>query len=241
MTEHPTAYIDEIARDTYRISVAMPPCVIPGGFTFNQYLVVDDLPLLFHTGPRKLFPLVSAQIRKVMPIEALRYIGFSHVEADECGALAELLALAPDAQPVCSQVGAIVSVGDLVDRTPLGLADGQPLDLGHHRLRWQSTPHLPHGWDCGYLFDKSTKTLFCGDLFTQPGVAERPLVADDILGPSQAMRAQLDDFSCTVHAPALFDKLARLQPEVLACMHGSAWQGDGGALLRALDQALRPR
>jgi flavorubredoxin len=238
MSTTPTAFIDEIARDTYRISIAMPPCIIPGGFSFNQYLVADERPLLFHTGPRKLFALVREQIEKVMPVSALRHIAFSHVEADECGSLAEFLAAAPEARPVCSEVGAIVSVSDLVDVAPIGLADGQALDLGRHRLRWQSTPHLPHGWDCGYLFDETTKTLFCGDLFTQPGMGERPLVSDDILGPSQAMRAQMDDFSYTRHAPALFDKLAQLRPEVLACMHGSAWQGDGAALLRELDRAL---
>jgi flavorubredoxin len=241
--EHPViaaaqAFIDEIARDTYRISVAIPPGLIPGGFSFNQYLIADALPLLFHTGPRRFFELVCAQIEKVMPVAALRHIGFSHVEADECGSLAAFLAAAPDARPVCSDVAAMLSVADLVDVPVHALADGQALELGTHRLRWQATPHLPHGVDCGYLFDETTGTLFCGDLFTQPGMGERPLVDDDILGPSEARRREFDDFSHSRHAPALIDKLARLQPELLACMHGSAWAGDGAALLRQLGRAL---
>jgi len=236
----PQAFIDEVGRDIYRINIAMPPALVPGGFSFNQYLVVDDRPLLFHTGPRKLFGLVREQIERVLPLGELRYIGFSHVEADECGSLAEFLAAAPGAQPVCGEIAAMLSVADLADTPPLGLADGQLLEIGRHRLRWQSTPHLPHGWDCGYLFDEATATLFCGDLFTQPGTGQRPLVNDDILGPSQALRAGMDDFSYGRNTPALIDKLARLRPELLACMHGSAWAGDGAALLRRLGHALMP-
>lgn len=241
MLATPRAFIDEIARDTYRINVAMPPSLVPGGFSFNQYLVVDERPLLFHTGPRKLFGLVCEQIERVMPVSALRYIGFSHVEADECGSLADFLAVARQAQPVCSQVGAMVSVGDLVDTPARALADGDLLDLGRHRLRWQSTPHLPHGWDCGYLFDETTRALFCGDLFTQPGTGARALVSDDILGPSEALRREADDFSHSRQAPALVEKLAALRPELLACMHGSAWAGDGASLLRQLGRALMSR
>lgn len=238
MPAAPHAFIDEIARDTYRINVAVPPSLIPGGFSFNQYLVVDERPLLFHTGPRKLFRLVCEQIERVMPVSALRYIGFSHVEADECGSLGDFLAVARQAQPVCSTVAAMVSVSDLVDTPARALADGDLLDLGRHRLRWQATPHLPHGWDCGYLFDESTRALFCGDLFTQPGTGARALVSDDILGPSEALRRETDDFSYSRRTPVLIEKLAALRPELLACMHGSAWAGDGGALLRQLGRAL---
>jgi len=156
----PTASITQIAPDIHRISVAMPPELIPGGFSFNQYLLIDEQPLLFHTGPRKLFSLVRAQIEKVLPIEQLRYVAFSHVEADECGALPDFLAAAPNAQPVCSDIAALVSIRDLVDVAPIALADGQPLDTGRHKLVWQSAPHLPHGWECGYLFDQSSRTLF---------------------------------------------------------------------------------
>jgi flavorubredoxin len=145
MTSSAVASIHEIAEDTYRISVAVPD-LMPGGFSFNQYLVIDDKPLLFHTGPRKLFPLIRQQIETVLPVSKLRFIAFSHVEADECGGLADFLAAAPGSRPVCSEVAAMVSVSDLVDVEPLGMADGQALDLGRHKLVWQSTPHLPHGW-----------------------------------------------------------------------------------------------
>jgi flavorubredoxin len=132
----------------------------------------------------------------------------------------------------------MVSVGDLVDVEPLAMADGQELDLGRHRLVWQSTPHLPHGWECGYFFDTTTRTLFCGDLFTQPGIGERPLVEDDILAPSEAFRHQMDYFAHSRDTGRLIEKLARLEPGVLACMHGSAWSGDGAAMLRKLGASL---
>lgn len=236
--ETPQARIDPIAEDTYRISVAIPPSQMPGGFSFNQYLVMDDKPLLFHTGPRRLFPVIRAQIETVLPIAKLRYVAFSHVEADECGSLPDILALAPEAQPVCGSIAAMVSVSDLVDREIVAMEDGQVLNLGHHELVWQATPHLPHGWECGFLFDRTTATLFCGDLFTQPGTGGEPLTRDDILGPSEAFRREMDYFSHTREAPRMIEKLAALQPNVLACMHGSAWKGDGGALLRRLGQAL---
>jgi flavorubredoxin len=231
------ASIDPIAPDTYRINVALPDAM-PGGFSFNQYLVVDDNPLLFHTGPRKLFPLIRERIETVIPVAKLRYIAFSHVEADECGSLPDFLRAAPRAQPVCSEIAAIVSISDLVDVEPVGMRDGQVLDLGRHRLVWQSTPHLPHGWECGYLFDSTTGTLFSGDLFTQPGIGERPLVDDDILAPSDAFRRQMDYFAYAPDTAKLLDKLADLSPTRLACMHGSAWHGDGSAMLRALGASL---
>jgi flavorubredoxin len=233
----PSTSIDQIAPDTYRISTAVPDAM-PGGFSFNQYLVVDEKPLLFHTGPRKLFPLISAKIETVLPLARLRYIAFSHIESDECGSLAQFLAAAPNAQPVCSDVAAMVSVADMVDVEPLPMSDGQELDLGRHRLLWQSTPHLPHGWECGYFFDATTRTLFCGDLFTQPGTGGQALVSEDILGPSEAFRGQMDYFAHGSNTDQLIDKLARLEPGTLACMHGSAWSGDGAALLRRLGQAL---
>jgi flavorubredoxin len=234
----PHASIHPIAADTYRISVAMPPETIPGGFSFNQYLVVDERPFIFHTGPKKLFPLIREQIEKVLPVSRLRYIAFSHVEADECGSLADFLALAPQAQPVCSEVAAMISIRDMVDVPPVAMNDGDLLDLGKHQLVWQSTPHLPHGWECGYFFDRTTHTLFCGDLFTQPGTGETPLITNDILEPSEAFRKQMDYFSHTRDVSPLIEKLAQLKPTVLACMHGSAWSGDGAGMLRNLGQAL---
>jgi flavorubredoxin len=233
----PQASIRPIAPDTHRISVALPPEIFPGGFSFNQYLVVDEKPLLFHTGPRKFFGLICEQIEKVLPVSQLRYIAFSHIEADECGSLADFLARAPQARPVCSDVAARVSVSDMVDAEPIGMKDGDVLSLGKHELVWQSTPHLPHGWECGYLYDRTTQTLFCGDLFTQPGTGEQALVSGDILGPSEAFRGQMDYFSHTNDAPRMIEKLAALKPKVLACMHGSAWSGDGAGMLRNLGQA----
>jgi flavorubredoxin len=233
----PTTSIQEIAADTYRINTALPDAM-PGGFSFNQYLLVDERPLLFHTGPRKLFEPISKQIETVLPLSKLRYIAFSHVESDECGSLAEFLAAAPDARPVCSDVAAMVSVADMVDVEPMAMADGAELNLGNHRLYWQTTPHLPHGWECGYLFDATTHTLFCGDLFTQPGLGERALVSDDILAPAEAFRKQMDYYAHARDTSQLIEKLANLQPQVLACMHGSAWKGDGAGLLRSLGNAL---
>ena len=231
--------VHEIADGIYRINT---PVTLPGGvgqFNFNQYLVRDDAPLLFHAGPRRMFPLVREAVASVLPVERLRYVGFSHFEADECGALNDWLAAAPAAEPLCGSIAAMVSVGDVADRPPRALADGETLVLGHHRLRWFDTPHMPHGWDCGLMIDDATRTFFCGDLFTQGGSGETPLTESDILGPSEAFRAPLDYFA---HAPAtgaLLERLAQEAPTTLACMHGSAWRGDGAALLRALETALR--
>jgi flavorubredoxin len=230
--------VDEVAPAIFRISTPLP--IVPGGFSFNQYLVVDDEPLLFHTGPRRLFPLVREAVAAVMPVERLRHVAFSHVEADESGSLNDFLAIAPQAQPLCSQVAKLVSVDDLADRPARALADGETLALGRARVRWLDAPHLPHGWECGYLFEETTATLLCGDLFTQPGAQHAPLTEGDILGPSEAMRAGMDYFA---HAPgtrALIEKLAATEPRTLACMHGSAWSGDGRKLLLELADVLAP-
>lgn len=234
----PYGTIDPIAEDIYRVHIVLPD-MMPGGFSFNQYLVVDEKPLVFHTGPKKLFPLVREQIEKVIALSKLRYIAFSHYEADECGALPEFLAAAPQARPVCSKVAAMVSVADFVDVEPLGLADGELLDLGKHRLSWQSTPHLPHGWECGYMFDHTSGTLFCGDLLTQPGLGECAVTTDDVLAASEAFRqGDMQYFSGSGDTAHMIDKLARLRPNLLACMHGSAWRGDGASMLRRLGLAL---
>ena len=163
--------VDEIAQGIFRIST--PVSAVPGGFTFNQYLVVDDEPLLFHTGLRQMFPLVREAIEAIMPVERLRYVSFSHYEADECGALNDFLAAAPNAVPLCGQIGAMVSIGDMADRPPRALDDGEGVSLGAHTVRWFATPHLPHGWDCGFLMEETTRTLMCGDLFTQGGGGAR--------------------------------------------------------------------
>lgn len=229
--------VQEIASGIFRINTPVP---LPDGnlFSFNQYLVVDDQPLLFHSGPRQLFPLVSEAVASVLPVQRLRYIGLSHVEADECGALNLFLAAAPQAVPLCGSIAAMVSMTDLADRPPLALADGEELALGSHTMRWFDTPHLPHGWECGLMMDTQTRTFFCGDLLAQPGNSERALIDTDILGPSEAFRLQMDYYAHAPQTAALLTELAKQEPRTLACMHGSAWQGDGASLLRNLSKAL---
>ena len=230
--------VHEIAEGIYRINT---PVVIegdPGGFSFNQYLVVDDESLIFHTGPRKLFPLVREAVASVMPVDELRYVAFSHVEADECGSLNEWLAAAPRSMPLCGTVAALVSISDLADRPPRALADGERLSLGRHVVQWFDTPHLPHAWECGYLMEERTKTLLCGDLFTQGGADHPPITESDILGPSEAFRKPLDYFAHAPQTREVLEALARHEPMTMACMHGSAWRGNGAALLRALRDAL---
>ena len=231
--------IDEIADGIHRISTPIPPNdEFPPGFSFNQYLIVDDAPLLYHTGPKQVFPLTSQAISSVIPVDTLRYVAFSHVEADECGSLNKFLEVAPNAEPQCSDIAAVVSMGDLADRPPRGMADGETLSLGSHSVTWTATPHLPHAWECGHLFETTTRTLFCGDLFTQMGADNPPVTEDDILEPSEQMRAAMDYYSHTKNGVALMEKLAVLEPEILACMHGAAWRGDGAGLLRALGARL---
>jgi flavorubredoxin len=228
--------IHEVSDGIFRINT--PVSNMPGGFSFNQYLVLDDQPLLFHTGPRRMFPLVREAVQSVIAPEKLKYIAFSHFEADECGALNEWLEAAPQAVPVCSTIAALVSVTDVADRAPKPLADGERLALGAKTMRWLDAPHLPHGWDCGYLFEEKTKTLFCGDLFTQGGADTPALTEGDILGPSEAFRKPLDYFAHAPNGRPLIERLAATAPRTLACMHGSAWAGDGATLLRALASAI---
>lgn len=228
--------VHEVADGIYRINT--PVVGGGGGFSFNQYLIVDDEPLLFHTGPRKMFSLVHEAVATVLPVARLRYIALSHVEADECGSLNEWLVAAPQSVPLCGSVAAMVSIADLADRAPHALADGDLVPLGKHSVRWFDTPHLPHAWDCGFLTEERTSTLLCGDLFTQGGADLPPITESDILGPSEAFRHQMDYFSHTKNARAMLERLASTNPTTLACMHGSAWRGDGASLLRALADAL---
>ena len=227
--------IDEISDGIYRIST--PFKEIPGGFSFNQYLIAGDEPLLFHTGSRRLRPVVQEAISSVVDVKDLRYIGFSHFESDECGSLNEFLSVAPNAVPLCGRVNAMIN-GDSFDRPARVLADGEALSMGKYRVRWFDTPHLPHAWECGYLMEETTGTLLCGDLFTQGGADLPPLTSSDILAPSESFRKKMDYFSHTKNARSLIDRLASANPKVLACMHGSAWQGDGGKLLVALAEEL---
>jgi len=228
--------IDEIADGIYRISTPAP--VVPGGFTFNQFLIRDDDALIFHTGPRRLFPLVAEAVGTVIPLNAVRYVSFSHFEADECGSMNEWLAAAPDATMLCGRVAALTSVRDIADRPPREMADGETISLGTHSLKWFDLPHIPHSWDCGYLFEERTRTLLCSDLFTQPGNEPLPLTESDVLGPSEKLRQKLDYFSHARNTAQMLERLASCNPETLACMHGSAWRGEGAALIRELASIL---
>ena len=229
--------VHEIAAGIYRIN---KPVLMPDGFhfNFNQYLIDDEAPLLFHTGPRRMFPLVREAVGRLIPVARLRYIGFSHVEADECGALNEWLQAAPQAEPVCGRIAAMVSTNDVADHRARALADGEVLTLGRHAVRWFDTPHMPHGWDCGLMMETSTRTFLCGDLFTQGGAGEIPLTESDILGPSEAFRAPMDYYAHAPDTAKILERIARERPTTLACMHGSAFRGDGAALLRALAERL---
>lgn len=230
--------IHEIADGIYRINT---PISIPGAsgqFSFNQYLIVDDEPLLFHTGPRGLFPLVSEAIDTVIPVQTLSHIALSHFEADECGALNAFLAACPQAVPLCSRVAAMTSVSDFADRPPRALADSEQIPLGRHTVRWYDAPHVPHAWECGLMAESLSRTLLCGDLFTQGGSGELPLIETDILGPSEEFRKSMDYFAHAPHTTAVLERLAQDEPMTLACMHGSAWRGNGAALLRSLAAAL---
>lgn len=230
--------VHEIADGIYRINTPVIMDGVSGGFSFNQYLIVDDNPLIFHTGPRKMFSLVREAVASVLPVSRLRYIAFSHVEADECGSLNEWLAAAPESSPLCGTVAALVSINDLADRPARALADEEVLSLGNHSLRWFDTPHLPHAWECGFMMEERTNTLLCGDLFTQGGADLPALTESDILEPSEAFRHRMDYFSHTRNARDMLERLASAKPTTLACMHGSAWRGDGEKLLLALADAL---
>jgi flavorubredoxin len=232
--------LHEIAPGIYRINT---PIQIPGGpdFNFNQYLIADEAPLLFHTGPRRMFPLVTEAIGKVLPLETLRYVAFSHFEADECGSLNDFLAAAPAAVPVASQVAAMVSVNDVADRPARAMANGELLHLGRHTLKWLDAPHVPHAWENGFMMELSTRTMLCGDLFTQGGSGAVALTESDILGPSEAFRAPMDYYAHSPETAATLERLAKEEPQVLAVMHGSAWRGNGAALLRELSRRVSTR
>lgn len=224
--------VDEVADGIYRICTPMD--VLPGGFTFSSYLITGEEPLLFHTGYRKLFPITLEAIRKVMPVENLRWVGGSHFEGDEFGALNEFLAAAPEATAFGTEIGVLTSLNDFAIRPVRALGDGEEFSIGDRRLRWIYTPHVPHGWDCGVLFDISTKTLLCGDLFTQPGGDPPPVTESEVLSASEAMRGMMDYYAHATSTTATLERLAALNPQVLACQHGSAYRGDSAALLREL-------
>ena len=226
--------IDEIANGIYRLSTLVPDIAPPAGFVFNQFLVLGDEPLLFHAGHRHMFPLLRSAVSRLTPPEKLRWITFGHYEADECGAMNEWLAIAPQAQVAHGQTGCMVSLNDMADRAPRLLQDGETIDLGNgKRVRYLDTPHIPHGWEAGVLFEESTGTLMCGDLFTQIGDGPA-LTESDIVGPAIATEDIFKASSLNPGMGTTIRGLAKLAPRTLALMHGPSFRGDTVAALGAL-------
>jgi len=226
--------ISEIADGIYRLSNYVPEIAPPAGFTFNQFLVLADEPLMFHTGLRKMFPLNREALGRIIAPERLRWITFGHFEADECGAMNEWLAVAPQATPAHGRTGCMVSLNDFADRATRLLNDGDTIDLGSgKRVRYIDTPHTPHGWDAGVLYEESTRTLMCGDLFTQLG-NERASTDGDIVGPAIVAEDLFKYSSLNPSMGKTIRGLAKVAPRTLALMHGPSFTGDGAAALHAL-------
>ncbi|KAK9803183.1 hypothetical protein WJX72_011343 [[Myrmecia] bisecta] len=226
----------------YRISVPIPPTLpmLPQGFTFNQFLIVDDKPLLFHTGMKQIFPVVKAAIETVLPVSHLRYLSFSHTEADECGALGLFLEEAPDAEVICSRVEAGTNIADAVNKAPSPLADGQELCLGAMTVQWLDTPNTPHGWGAGLLFEKTTSTLFCSDLFTQHGNKPEPILEATSLQELNLKLFDMEDYWPWTHkSRGHIERLAALEPTTLLVMHGSSLTGGNCSALLGQLGALR--
>jgi flavorubredoxin len=234
-----TTKVDEIAPHIYRLSTFVPE-IGPTGFTFNQFLLDDDEPLLFHTGHRSMFPSVSEAIARVVPLDRLRWIAFGHIESDECGAMNQFLAVAPHAEVLHGGLACMVSLNEMADRPPRPMADGETLPLGAMRIRHFDTPHVPHAWEARVLHEEATGTLLCGDLFTHLG--DGPALTEaDILGPAVEAEDMFRYSSLAPDTPATIERLADLQPRTLALMHGSSFTGDGSAALRALAAAYSDR
>ena len=233
--------IDEVGPDLYRICIYVPQFDLQ----FNHFLVRDEEPLLFHTGMRGMFPAVREALATLIDPAALRWISWSHFEVDECGALNEWLAVAPHATPVCSELGAMINIGDFSNRPPRGLKPGEILETGRHRFRYVATPHLPHGWDAGVLFEEKERTLLCSDLLHQLGDVE-PITGGDVVGryrhaltAYQGSPVLMDYVPYTQNTKRRLEELAALEPRTLAAMHGSTFVGDGAAALRASGDVIR--
>lgn len=232
--------ICEIAPDVYRISTFNPDF----GIQFNQFLVKDDEPFLMHSGLKKMFPVTLEAVASVIDPATGRWIGFSHFESDECGALNEWLSVAPQAQALCSVVGAIVTVNDFADRPPRALTDGEVLGTGSRRLRFLATPHVPHCWDAGLFFEEVNGLLFCSDLFFHPGNPE-PLAGDEVIGRAQESIVQnlggplAKDMPYTPYTDETLRRIAELKPRTMAVMHGSSFAGDGAAAIHRLAHFIR--
>ncbi|MDX2032954.1 MAG: MBL fold metallo-hydrolase [Blastocatellia bacterium] len=232
--------VSEIAPDVYRLSTFHPEY----GIQFNQFLIKDDEPFLMHTGFKKSFPVTLEGVRQVLDPQKLRWIGFSHFESDECGALNEWLHAAPHAQAVCSFIGAVVAVNDFADRPARPLNDDETFEIGRHRLRFLATPHVPHGWDAGLFFEEVDRTLFCSDLFFQPGQRE-PIIETGIVERAresilQGLQGPLaKDMPYTLDTERTLNRLADLAPRTLAIMHGSSYRGDGEKAIRELTEVIK--
>jgi flavorubredoxin len=225
--------VSEIASGVYRFSTWTSNIAPPVGFTFNQFLIDADEPMLFHCGMRQLFPSVAEAVARVLPLERLRWISFGHVEADECGAMNQWLAAAPNAQVAHGALGCDVSIADLADRAPRPLAEDEVIDLGGKRMRWIATPHVPHAWEAGVFFEETAKTLFSGDLLSHLG--DGPPVTDaDILGPALEAERVFRAMTMAPGTGSTLRKLAALAPATLALMHGSSLRGDCAAALEGL-------
>jgi flavorubredoxin len=225
--------VAQIADDIFRLSTFVPDIAPPAGFTFNQFLIKAEEPLLFHCGPRRMFPLVCAAMSTIMPVEALRWISFGHVESDECGAMNLWLEAAPQSQVVFNPLGCMVSLNDLADRPPRPVTDDEALDLGGKRVRIIATPHVPHGWEAQVLYEETTRTLFCGDLFAHVGNGPS-LVATDLLPIAMAGEEMFHSTSIGPATAPTIRRLAELRPERLALMHGSSFEGDASGQLERL-------
>jgi flavorubredoxin len=232
--------VDEIAAGIFRLSTCVPDIAPPAGFTFNQFVITGDDPLLFHTGPRAMFPLVSEAVGRIFPVERLRWITFGHVEADECGSMNEWLAVAPHAEVAHGTIGCLVSLNDLAVRPPRALADGEVLDLGGKRVRHLDTPHVPHAWEARLLFEETTQTLLCGDLFAHVGNGPA-VTTGDVVEQAIETEAMFRYSSLSPDTAVVMRRLAELEPITLALMHGSSFAGDGGAALRTLAHAYEAR
>ncbi len=227
---------DEIAPDIFRFSTLVPE-ITPDGFSFNQFLIRAEEPMLFHCGPRGMFPGVSEAVKRLIPLERLRWISFGHVESDESGAMNAWLAAAPNSQVAHGQVACDVSLNDLADRPPRVLQDGEAIDLGGKTVQFLYTPHVPHGWEAGVFMEQATGTLLCGDLLTHAG--NGPAITEaDVVGPAVATEQMFHAMSMAPNTAAALERLAALAPSTLAIMHGSSFRGDGGAALRGLAAAL---
>jgi len=226
--------IAEIADGIYRLSTFVPQIAPPAGFTFNQFVVLGEEPLLFHTGLRQMFPLIRDAVSRLLPPERLRWIAFGHFEADESGAMNEWLEVAPQAQVAHGATACLVSLNDQASRPPRVLQHGETIDLGNHkRVRYLDTPHIPHGWEAGVLYEESTRTLLCGDLFTQIGDGPA-LTSSDVVGPAIATEDIFRYSSLNAGMGGTIRGLAELGPRTLALMHGPSFSGDGASALRAL-------